>query len=144
MLFSAATGYALQALAAMPDDGTFRLAKSLSDDLALPGPELAKVLQNLVQGGLLESSRGPRGGFRLARPARFITVGEVIEILEEPGSLDGCLMGLPSCGPDNPCPLHDLWNEVKAQIDVSLTQATIQDLQRISPEKRLLLAGATR
>lgn len=144
MLFSTATGYALQALAALPDDGSYCLAKTLSEQLHLPGPYLAKILQNLVQGCLLESVRGPRGGFRLARPAQFITVGEVLEILEGAEALDGCLMGFPTCGPENPCPLHDLWNEVKAQIDVSLTQATIQDLQRLSPEKRRLLAGAGR
>ncbi len=144
MIFSATTRYALQALAALPDDGSFRLAKTLSAELRLPGPFLAKILQNLVQGGLLESVRGPRGGFRLARPARFITVGEVLEVLEGPDSLDGCLMGFPTCGPENPCPLHVVWSEVKAQIDVSLTQATIQDLQRLSPEKRGLLAGVGR
>jgi len=144
MLFSSATGYALQALAVLPDDGTYRLAKNLSEELHLPGPYLAKILQSLAQGGLLESVRGPRGGFRLARPAQFIRVGEVLEVLEGPDSLDGCLMGFPSCGPENPCPLHVVWSEVKAQIDVSLTQATIQDLQRLSPEKQRLLAGAAR
>jgi Rrf2 family protein len=144
MLFSTATGYALQALAALPADGTFVLAKNLAEDLQLPGPYLAKILQNLVQGGLLESVRGPKGGFRLARPAHALTVGEVLEVIEGPDALEGCLMGFSSCGPENPCPLHVVWTEVKAQIDVSLTQATIQDLQRLSPGKRSLLAGVGR
>lgn len=39
MLFPTATGYALQALAALPDDGTYRLAKHLSEDLLLDGPD---------------------------------------------------------------------------------------------------------
>lgn len=143
MIFSTATGYALQALAAMPDDGSYCLAKNISDELDLPGPYLAKILQTLVQGGLLESVRGPRGGFRLARPAQFVTVGEVLEVVEGPAALDGCLMGFPACGPENPCPLHVLWSEVKAQIDVSLAQSTIQDLQRLTPEKRRMLASTT-
>jgi len=141
MIFSTATGYALQALAALPDDGSFCLAKNISEELHLPGPYLAKILQTLVQGGLLESVRGPRGGFRLARPAQFVTVGEVLEVVEGPAALDGCLMGFPACGPENPCPLHVLWSEVKAQIDVSLAQSTIQDLQRLTPEKRRMLAS---
>jgi len=141
MLFSTATGYALQALAAMPDDGSYCLAKNISDELDLPGPYLAKILQALVQGGLLESVRGPKGGFRLARPAQFVTIGEVVETLEGPAALDGCLMGFPTCGPENPCPLHMLWSEVKAQVDVSLAQSTIQDLQRLTPEKRRLLTS---
>ena len=77
MLFSTATGYALRALAALPEDGTYCLAKDLSSRLGLPGPYLAKILQGLVQADILASVRGPKGGFRLTRPAHRITVGEV-------------------------------------------------------------------
>ena len=78
MLFSTATAYALQALAALPEDGSYTLAKDLSQELALPGPYLAKILQSLAQSSILESLRGPKGGFRLARPAHRITVGDVV------------------------------------------------------------------
>lgn len=129
MLFSAATGYALQALAVMSGDGRYYLAKELSAQLNLPGPFLAKILQGLAQGGLLESTRGPKGGFRLARPAAQITIGEVVATLEGPEALSGCVMGFPQCGGENPCPLHEVWGKLRAQIDVSLTQATLGDLQ---------------
>jgi len=102
-----------------------------------------KNLDGQYLDGLLEAPCGPGAGFRLARPARYITVGDVLEALEGPDALDGCLLGLPTCGPENPCPLHVLWSEVKAQMDVSLSQATIGELQRLSPGKRHLLAAAT-
>ena len=70
MLFSTATGYALRALAALPEDGSFSLAKDLSSKLELPGPYLAKILQGLVQADILESVRDPKGGFRFTRPSR--------------------------------------------------------------------------
>ena len=70
-------------------------------------------------------------------------MGEVLETLEGPDALDGCLLGFPTCGPKNPCPRHVLWSEVKAQMDVSLSQATIGELQRLFPGKRHLLAAAT-
>jgi Rrf2 family protein len=73
MLFSTATGYALQTLAALPEDGGYHLARSLAKQLNLPGPYLAKILQSLVQAGILESVRGPKGGFRLAKPAHTVT-----------------------------------------------------------------------
>jgi Rrf2 family protein len=130
MLFSTATGYALQTLAALPGDGSYRLARNLAGQLHLPGPYLAKILQNLVQAGILESVRGPRGGFRLARPAQEVTVGDVVEALEGPGYLHGCVMGFAHCSSENPCPMHEAWSRVKAQMNASMTQATIQDLQQ--------------
>ena len=129
MLFSTATGYALRALAALPEDGSYCLAKDLATDLTLPGPYLAKILQGLVQSGILESVRGPRGGFRLTRASHHITVGEVVTAMEGPDSLEGCIMGFPTCGGDHPCPLHDAWGAVKSQVTTSMTEATIRDLQ---------------
>ncbi len=131
MLFSTATGYALRALAALPEDGTFCLAKDLSSSLELPAPYLAKILQGLVQADILESVRGPKGGFRLRRPSDRITVGEVVVAMEGPDAMEGCIMGFPSCGDEHPCPLHDAWGAVKAQVTTSMTEATIRDLQHM-------------
>jgi Rrf2 family protein len=129
MLFSTAAGYSLRALAAMPEDGSYCLAKDLASSLALPGPYLAKILQGLVQANILESVRGPKGGFRLTRPAHRITVGEVVTAMDGADSLDGCVMGFPSCGGDHPCPLHNAWAAVKVQVATSMTESTIRDLQ---------------
>lgn len=129
MLFNTATGYALRALAAMPEDGSHCFSKDLASRLDLPAPYLAKILQSLVQATILESVRGPKGGFRITRPAHRITVGEVVTAIEGPNSLDGCVMGFPVCSSDHPCPLHDAWSAVKSQVASSMTEATIRDLQ---------------
>jgi Rrf2 family protein len=135
MLFSSATGYALRALAILPEDGSYSLALALARELNLPGPYLAKILQSLVQGGILESVRGPRGGYRFGKPSVDITVGDVVEALEGPEALGGCAMGFPRCGPENPCPLHQAWSEVKAQLDVCLTQVSLHDLRRVGERR---------
>ena len=131
MLFSTATGYALRALAALPEDGfqDVGLDEDLSSKLELPGPYLAKILQGLVKADILESVRGPKGGFRFTRPSHHITVGEVVAALEGPDAMEGCIMGFPTCGGDHPCPLHDAWAAVKTQVSSSMTEATIRDLQ---------------
>lgn len=129
MIFSVATGYALQALAALPEDGTFCLAKDLAAYLDLPAPFLAKILQNLARHGLLESVRGPKGGFRLAKPAKSITVEEVVYALEGRHALERCVMGFASCDPDHPCPLHDAWLALKNQMEETLSKVTVKDLQ---------------
>ena len=133
MLFSSATGYALRTLAILPEDGEYSLVKHLAVELELPGAYLAKILQSLAQEGILHSVRGPRGGFRLARPAQEITVGEVVAALEGAESLSGCVMGFPHCDCDGTrCPLHDSWHEVKTLMETSMTQVTIRDLHRTS------------
>lgn len=129
MLFTVATGYALQALASLPEDGSFVMAKDLAENLSLPAPYLAKILQNLARAGVLESVRGPKGGFRLPKPAHRITVGEVLAAMEGEGSLDRCVMGFSHCDSENPCPMHDAWSAVKSQVDVSMTSTTLRDLQ---------------
>ena len=130
MLFSTATGYALRALAAMPEDGSYSLAKDLAHHLGLPGPYLAKILQTLAQEGVLTSVRGPRGGFRLSRPAHRITVGEVVGVLDGMDAMTGCVMGFINCdGSRKPCPLHEAWCQVKTQLEETMAMVTIRDLQ---------------
>jgi Rrf2 family protein len=143
MLFSSATGYALRALAALPEDGSFSLAKNLASRLELPGPYLAKILQGLAQAGILESVRGPKGGFRLARPSPRITVGEVVAAMEGPDAMEGCIMGFPTCGGEHPCPLHDAWAAVKTQVTSSMTEATIRDLQLLDLQHQREAGGRT-
>ena len=69
----------------------------------------------------------------------LITVGEVVEALEGPGVMQGCVMGFPHCGPDHPCPMHGAWSQVKAHMGESMTKATIQDLQRLNTRSKPLV-----
>jgi Rrf2 family protein len=114
----------------LPEDGSYSLAKDLASRLGLPGPYLAKILQSLAQDGMLSSVRGPRGGFRLARPAHHITVGEVVSVLDGMEVMTGCVMGFVNCeGREKPCPLHNAWAEVKNHLDQTMAMVTIRDLQ---------------
>jgi Rrf2 family protein len=126
--FSVGSGYALLALAVLPEDGRFSVAADLAHLLGLPGPFLAKVLKALAQEGILESQRGPGGGFRLARPAHCITVQDVVAAIEGGAALHGCLMRTAACR-EHPCVLHHALVELKAQTDQILYQVTIRDLQ---------------
>ena len=89
MLYSTATGYALRALTVLPEDGSYALTKQLAAQLELPGPYLAKILQVLVQKGLLRSLRGPRGGFQLARPALIAQADDAFRQTRAAIGLDG-------------------------------------------------------
>jgi Rrf2 family protein len=68
-------------LAVAPSDEPLS-SRRLAEFYDLPGPYLSKVLNALVRGGILAATSGPRGGFRLARPADQISAADVIEAIE--------------------------------------------------------------
>lgn len=80
--------YALQALveiASISDgNGGVLTSQEIASAQTIPTKFLEAILRKLTHAGVLISSRGPRGGYRLAKPAEEITVAEVIRIIEGP------------------------------------------------------------
>lgn len=64
------------------DPGTSVSTAQLAEYFDLPAPYLAKQLKALVKGGVLAATTGPRGGYRLARPAAQITLLEIVEAVD--------------------------------------------------------------
>jgi Rrf2 family protein len=78
--------YALKALAylARHEGGGFVPVDAIADAEGLPAPFLPKALGRLVAARVVLTSRGPRGGYRLAHPARPITLLDVVEAVDGP------------------------------------------------------------
>ncbi len=91
MLLTRKTDYALVALAGLAHaNGRSASARDLAHELRLPLPVLRNILKDLATHGLLISTRGPSGGYRLARPPEQITLADVVEIMEGPVQLARC------------------------------------------------------
>ncbi len=86
MKLTSATRYALRALTHLARHGDGRLPASaaVAEAEGLPEKFLVKVLLPLVRAGVLESLRGTQGGYRLARPAKGITLREVVQAVDGP------------------------------------------------------------
>lgn len=86
MKISRSTGYALLAVGyiAKHQEQKIILSQSISKKYDIPLEYLLKILQQLVKANVLRSKRGPRGGFSLARPAKKITLLNVIEAVDGP------------------------------------------------------------
>ncbi len=107
MLFTRKTDYALVALAGLARRGpdAAASARDLAEQLHLPLPVLRNILKELATHGLLDSTRGPSGGYCLARAPREITLAEVIEVIEGPVQLVRCC---PTTAGERPtCQLED-------------------------------------
>jgi Rrf2 family protein len=104
----------------------FHLAQDLAKQLDIPAPFLAKILQLLVKKNLLHSSKGRSGGFSFARPPAKIKLIEVVEAIDGIALTEGCVMGLPTCGERNPCPVHPSWGKIRQSIVHMLKMKTIK------------------
>ncbi len=100
-------------LAAAPD----RLfsAREAAGLLGVSEAHLAKVLQRLARDGLVDSVRGPKGGFSLARPAEQITLLDVYEAIEGPLEVRNCLFSSQLCDGRN-CIFGHMLQSVDAQV----------------------------
>jgi len=97
--------------------------------LALGGSEahLSKVLQRLAKAGLVASDRGPKGGFRLAKRPREITLLAVYEAIEGPLEASNCLLGRAVC--NGRCILGDLLGRVNRSVSDVLSKTSLADVK---------------
>jgi Rrf2 family protein len=95
---SEAASLALHAAVLLAEAGDAVLTtREIAEALGASEAHLSKVLQRLGRAGLVDSVRGPRGGFRLIRPAKDVTLLEVWEAIEGPLHPTHCLFGRPVC-----------------------------------------------
>lgn len=105
-------------------EGTAALARRTG----APANYLGKLLQTLAGAGVLESRKGPGGGFRLARPAEEVTLLDIVEPLTDLGRWDGCILGMPICSDETACTLHHRWGEMRESYLNLLSTTVLADL----------------
>jgi Rrf2 family protein len=126
--FSRTTGYAVLALTCIGSwKGQRVLAGQIHKCTGVPMPYLEKILFLLGRHGLVQSKRGHRGGFVLARPAEEISLLDVVFAIEHNKSPTDCVLGLAGCADEDPCQLRAVWPKIWAQIEVELRGITIAD-----------------
>ena len=102
--------------------------KDIAGRQDIPLQYLEQLIRPLIKGGIIKSSRGVGGGVSLARPAREIKMGTVIELLEGSLSFTDCAGNPEMCERSPFCAAHDMWKELKTAIDSVLESMTLQDL----------------
>jgi Rrf2 family protein len=127
---SEASNLAVHALAVLAGAGEERFvsAAEIARRLGRSASHLAKVLNLLAAHGLVVSSRGARGGFRLARDAGEIRVLDVIDLVDGPRASRSCLLGEPICRPEH-CLFGGVFKDVEMQALARLRTTTLRDFR---------------
>lgn len=88
---------------------------------------LAKILSQLARAGILESTRGKGGGFRLGVAPNDVRMCDVVAVFEAPEQRR-CLLGHGLCGEDPSCTVHTRWSPIAKSMDCFLAGTTLADL----------------
>ncbi len=96
---------------------------------------LEQIFMHLRRGGLVQSSRGPGGGYILARTPKEISIFEIMQAVDEPVQMTRCsLEEVGGCVAGNPCLTHGLWQDLSEHIAQFLQSTTLHDVL-LSPVK---------
>lgn len=137
--------YALRTVLYMAEHAAaapFRVAE-LAAELRIPRNYLSKTMHLLARQGVLTSSRGKSGGFRLARPASQLRLLDVIRPFDHLEARRQCLLGRPSCSDATPCAAHARWKDLADRTTAFFRDTTVADITTAeAPAARRVAARA--
>lgn len=137
-MFTRSAEYGIRAMTylAMQRGGKLSGAREISSAQKIPMPFLWKILRLLTQSKLIRSFKGIRGGYELAQPADKITLNDVLLATDRRKFRESCVLGLPECDNQSPCPLHEQWKQIRMEMTHMLDHTYLADLVRVTERRR--------
>ncbi|MEO8568727.1 MAG: Rrf2 family transcriptional regulator [Ginsengibacter sp.] len=89
---------------------------------------VGKMLQTLVKENIMNSSKGPNGGFYITTRQKNLPIINVINAIDSKEVFDECGLGLSKCSATHPCPMHNDYKKIRDQFKVICQQNKIGDL----------------
>lgn len=122
--------YALRAVLCLQvnSDENHKLSPSaIAAKIDIPVPYLAVILKQLSKHGVISSTKGRNGGFYLTPENAENPLISIIEIIDGLEKFTTCMMGLPKCSDNNPCPIHHLFVPLRNEVLSELRERSIKD-----------------
>ncbi|MEE8122125.1 MAG: Rrf2 family transcriptional regulator [Anaerolineales bacterium] len=110
------------------DNGRRAPTSEIAQIQHIPPSFLAKIVSQLSVAGVVQTSRGARGGVSLARAANKISLLEVVEAIDGPIMLNECVFDANACVFGDDCPVHDVWCSAQATLVKTLRSTTFAAL----------------
>jgi FeS assembly SUF system regulator len=116
-------------------------ATLIAKEIHLSVPTVSKLLKILQEAALVKSFRGTGGGYQLARPAKDITLADIVTAIEGNLAMTECCTTNSLCAIDSLCTLKDNWKVINRIILNALARVTLQDMKSSMNEHPLTLQG---
>lgn len=130
-MFSKSCQYAIRAVIYMTErqaSGKNMGVKEIADALHMPQQFLAKILQQLSRHNLISSVKGPNGGFFLSEANAHVSLLDIVECIDGKAALSSCILGMPTCSTEHPCPLHHHFYGSREGLKATLSACAIGSL----------------
>lgn len=109
---------------------TFLSSRELARAHEIPVTLVAQLVSQLQKNGLIESSRGARGGIRLAVDPHSVSVKQAVEIFDGQLGISRCLKSEDYCEKTGYCPLHAIWKKAQERMLQELEETSILQLSQ--------------
>lgn len=131
-MFSKACEYGLKAsiyIAMSSYDGKRVSLKEIAKQIDSPEAFTAKILQDLVRHKIIKSVKGAYGGFEIEKnDIASIQLSQIVEAIDGDSIFHGCGLGLHVCDENHPCPVHDQFKVIRAQLKHMLESTNLEQL----------------
>jgi FeS assembly SUF system regulator len=122
------TDYATVVMTCLAAGDGVMSAQALAERARLELPTVSKLLKQLAQAGLVASTRGINGGYRLARAPDRITIADVVTAMEGPIGMTECSAHAGLCDHEPHCGVRVNWQRISQAIASALASVTIADM----------------
>lgn len=133
MIFSKTCEYAIRAMIFIAQKSKLgrRVGiKEIAEAIDAPEHFMAKILQELCRRGLLQSLKGPTGGFYQEEKKSSCSLADIVKAIDGDQLFNGCGLGLKNCSEARPCPIHDRFKILREEIYNMLEAAKIGEFSK--------------
>jgi len=113
---------------ALHENDTPRLIRDIARSQQISEKYISRLIIDLRRGGMVRSIRGAKGGFRIAKEPREITLLDIVEVMEGPLSIVDCVRVPEKCMRNDKCAAHEIWHKLNSEIRESMRKVTLQDI----------------
>jgi Rrf2 family protein len=131
-MFSKACEYGIRAviyIAVQSNEGKRVSLKSIAKEINSPEAFTAKILQELVKNEIIDSVKGPSGGFEVEqKKMKDIKLSHIVSAIDGDRIYKGCGLGLKDCSETYPCPVHNKFRKIRTDLRNMLENTTVYEL----------------
>lgn len=130
MQLNITTDYAIRLVYYLASVGRAAGRAEISDNMCIPRSSFGPIAQPLKQGGILDTQRGASGGYLLTKRPEDISLGEIINIMENTTRINCCLEEGQPCSrrAADSCPMRKFYSHIQLWLDKTFAQKTIASL----------------